>query len=233
MLGLWDALGHVANVFYSCGYALRDMLWLRLFLFAGCAMEMLYSFRVAENPLWVNIFWAGVGAALNGYALVLLYRERRLVGLTEEEAALFRSVFRGMTYGDFRRVVSHGRWWDVPSGTVLTTYGEPVKEVVLFVRGQGTILVEDKLVGRVSDGHFVGEMSFLVEGNASATVVTDGACRCLAWEKTLLRRMVENDPRLGAALQSVFTANVVMKLADRNRSVVEGLRAAAGREVPS
>ena len=108
-----------------------------------------------------------------------------------------------------------------------------MKEVVLFVRGQGSILVEDKLVGRVSDGHFVGEMSFLVEGNASATVVTDGPCRCLAWEKPLLRRMVDNDPRLGAALQSVFTANVVMKLADRNRSVVEGLRAAAGREVPS
>jgi hypothetical protein len=217
MLWPYELLGHLSNALYTVGYALKDVLWLRVFLVVGCAFEIVYSFQIAGRPLWVNISWAGLGMGLNAVQIALLLRERRAPEFTEEEQELFKTVFRDFCYADFRTLMRRARWMDVDMDTTMTTEGRDPEELLLIYRGAASVEVQGKKVAMVNDHHFVGEMSFLTQGVASATVRATRPTRCLKWWKHELRELMQHNPTLQAALQAAFNADLVNKLTSTSR----------------
>lgn len=73
--------------------------------------------------------------------------------------------------------------------------------------------LDDAQIGR---GTFVGEMAFLSEAPASATVTALQPCRDLSIEREKLKLLLLSDHQIAAVLHRVLGADLVQKLRARN-----------------
>lgn len=62
------------------------------------------------------------------------------------------------------------------------------------------------------DGTMIGEMSYIRGGAATATVRAARPTRYLAWPKEELRKMLQRNPTMDVAMNSVFTIDLTKKL---------------------
>src|SRR5262249_45573430 len=152
------------------GYAVRDIVWLRIFVLLGGATEIVYGFKIAERPLWVTITWASLGLGLNAVQLLIVIKERRPLRLTPGEQELLRTTFRAFAPGQFLKVMRVGTWRDAETGTILTREGEMTDSLALIFCGIAGVDRAGRRIATVEGGKFIGEMSFLTGGPASATV---------------------------------------------------------------
>jgi hypothetical protein len=213
MFGSFELLGHISNLMYTIGYAIKDVLWLRVFVMLGCMAEIGYGFKAAEKTLWPLIFWASLGLALNTFQVIFLYRDRhRQVVFTPEELELYSTVFHDFSYADFRKLMNIGRWKELSRGEVLTHEGSEVPDLLLIQKGQALVTIKGKTVATVQPRAFIGEMSFLTGNPASATVRTLEDVRCVGWSKQELRELMSQTPSLYNAMQLVINADLVTKL---------------------
>ncbi len=91
---------------------------------------------------------------------------------------------------------------------------------VLFLRsGGGVVRVGGREVGRERD-QFIGEMSFLTDATAAATVEVTASSRYVAWDRDQLRGLIAREPRLEDALLKSVTLNLVGKIQRANGPIV-------------
>ena len=67
-------------------------------------------------------------------------------------------------------------------------------------------------VAELTDGQFIGEMSFLTGESASATVKAVERTRYVAWLKKDLKLFLERNPNLSPSLQTIIGTDLVTKL---------------------
>jgi CRP-like cAMP-binding protein len=223
MLGLYELVGHLSNILFSIGFAIKDTLWLRVFMVVGSAVEIVYAFGITDHPLWVNVFWASLGVALNGVQIGMILRERSPSAFTAEEIDLFRTVFGGLGHTDFRRLLRIARRTNAQPGTVLVTEGQEVAELILVLEGKGVVTVHDTPVATISARQFIGEMAFLRGGVASATVTSHQATRCLVWSREELKKLMQQHPSLETGMQSILGVDLATKLATTSQHAVNRL----------
>jgi hypothetical protein len=205
-------LGHLFNVFYVVGFAIKDVYWLRMCLVTGSVIEIVYSYRIADKPLWVNIFWASVAGSINVIQILWIRRDRRLSALTEEEQVLRQTVFKNLELKDYRRLLEAGAWKNYEAGETLANEGEHLDRLFLIYHGAASVDAGGKRVAILTDRKFIGEMSLLTGNPASATVTTIQPTNCLTWTKNSLRRMLDNYPSLRSSMQTVISIDLVSKL---------------------
>jgi len=79
--------------------------------------------------------------------------------------------------------------------------------------------VAGRQVAVLKPGSFIGEMSLLTQGNATATVTPTESCWLFSIPKRDLLRLCEQDRQFDAALHTVLSRDLVKKLiALRQRS---------------
>ena len=94
----------------------------------------------------------------------------------------------------------------------LAREGETLDNVMVIFSGRVSVRVEEKLVAELTDGQFIGEMSFLTGESASATVSATEPTRYVAWSKNDLKHFLERNPNLSPLLQTVIGTDLVKKL---------------------
>jgi CRP-like cAMP-binding protein len=218
MFSLSAALGHFANLIYLLGYAVKDVYWLRFCLVAGSVCEVAYSFGIADHPLWVNIFWATVGGLINTAQLIALQRQRKLTRFSEEEQALFQTVFKNLSIPDYRKLLDAGVWKRFEADEVLAQESRYLDTLYLIYHGAAAVVAGGNQVAILTDRSFIGEMSLLTEKPASATVQTLQPTHCLTWTKAELIRLLKSNASLQSSMQTVFSMDLVSKLASKSES---------------
>ncbi len=203
-------LAFIALSFQAVGLAVRDELWLRILIFSGTCFYILYYFFKAESPLWEVIAASGVLGLINLIMIILLIRERTTFTMSEETARIYES-FPTLNPGQFRKVLKAGEMRVAPAGKVLVTEGKPLNDLILLVRGEVDI-AKGNTSYRSEGDVFIGEVSFLHGGEASATVSVSQAARYLVWDHAELRRMMEQSSPLNNALIALFSAELADKV---------------------
>lgn len=79
----------------------------------------------------------------------------------------------------------------VPEGSELTLQGRPVDSFYVIVRGRLEPTVDGRSHGDLGPGDFVGEISMLEGGAASATITAREPTQVLAISQTRLREFAE------------------------------------------
>jgi CRP-like cAMP-binding protein len=93
----------------------------------------------------------------------------------------------------------------------LCTVGRRPEALYLVVAGEVRV-VRDGRAFRVGAGNFIGEVSFLLGGPATATVLALPGARCVLWPRPELERLMSRSPSLSNALNALLNKDLARKL---------------------
>ena len=204
-----DYLIHVANVLLFLSFAVADMLWLRALQVAASGALLGYF---AFHELYAPVGWNVVFAALNGYHLIRVYRERRPVALTGETRDLYLRVFQTIRPRAFLSLIGQGEWREAEEGTQMVQAGEQLRQLLLIADGRVAVRIDGKEVSRMGPGSFVGEMSYITGQRATASIDALSRVRYIAWNHGELSDFLDEQPELRSAMQLVIGSDLVGKL---------------------
>jgi CRP-like cAMP-binding protein len=193
--------------------------WVRSLCAAALAFGTAALVAELLQVSWVVIIWLAILVLVNGAGLAAAAFDRMGMRLNERESTLLRGPFSGVPAKAFRRLLDAGRWHSIPAGTPVTIEGEPVDDLMVLGQGSARVEVAGRQVAVLKPGSFIGEMSLLTQGNATATVTPTESCWLFSIPKRDLLRLCEQDRQFDAALHTVLSRDLVKKLiALRQRS---------------
>ena len=211
-LHTYDAWLHVANVLYLLAYLVRDILWLRILTVVAALCLLPYYFCCSEHPLYAPIAWNALFTVVNIVQIALLILERRPVFLGEDELRLYRTIFKTLKPREFLRLMGVAQWKRASPGQRLMEQGDPVTELMLLAHGSADIEVNRNRIASVAAGQFVGEMGFLTNQRASASVIAAAAIDYLAWPAEELRVLLADSPQLHIKVHGILGVDLVGKI---------------------
>ena len=212
---LFDGVFLVANLLFVGSYAVRDILWLRLLSVVGglCVLAFVTVGPGAVNPQ--AKYWQSVFLLINGFNLAVLLRERRVVPLSDEEERLRQLALSDFSPRDVSRILSRAAWEDAAEGETVISAGSTTGRLLVLVGGTAAVEADGERRAVLRDGQFVGEMSFITGGPASADVRAVSDLRYAAWDRHDLDALHAKYPHLRQKLFDAVGRDMARKLMTR------------------
>jgi len=209
-------LGNLSYLLVACSFMVRDILLLRgLSIMASCC-GIFYSSTVSDTPLWTPIIWSCVFISLNVYHISRLILENRGIEFNDKEQELYQTVFASLSPLEFKKLNDIAEWIQVPEGTKIVEKGQKMRDLYLIYSGVTDVVVDGKNVAQLKDGQYVGEMSFMTEGDATASVVSHYPTEYLKWDQKGLKALMSRNPSLLFSLQSTMGKQLSKAVSQKN-----------------
>jgi hypothetical protein len=209
-------LVHLGAACQLAGFLMRDQLKLRALLLAGGLLYILYYLTQPTAPLWEAAFWSGLMAAANIVMIVLIARSRRPMALTDDALRL-HGFFTGVEPGDFRRIMALASVSAASAPLRLTTLGERAHRLFHVTEGAVEIAREEGVIRRAAP-LFIGELGYLLDRPASATVTLLPGGRALTWDSAGLHALCARRPQIGQAIERALNRDLAVKVLDGART---------------
>jgi hypothetical protein len=204
-----DVFIHVANVGYLFSYLVRDILWLRILtIVAGMTLLPYFSSR----GLYAPIAWNGLFISINGYQVYRLLLERRPVALSDREQRLWDLAFRSLSPRQFLKLLSVGQWGTATADEVIIEQGQSLERLMVVATGHVEVCLDARPVASLMAGALVGEIGFLTGEPTSASVHARGEAEYFAWPADRLKKFLDANPDLRAAVQHLIGTQLATKL---------------------
>lgn len=204
-------LVHIAALLQVLGLLLRGQLLLRLFILVGTVFYAAYYYVYPDEPLWAAIFWSAVLGAANLVGIARLLWERVHFRQTEDERHFLR-LMKTLTPGELRRLMRLAEWRTAKATTTLTQEGQPVAKLYFVLDGR-IEAVKDGRSFALTPGIFIGEVAFLMNTPASATVFLQAGAKYIEWPADALHRVIDRTPSLGISMERLFNRELARKVA--------------------
>ncbi len=111
-----------------------------------------------------------------------------------------------------RRFLKSGRWIDVEPGSVLTTEGQLVPQLIYLATGEVDVHFSDNLLVTMAGNQYIGEITCLSKEPATATVVAKTKLRCFCIRAEKLRKLTDRNENLRQSIETSFAGDVRHKL---------------------
>jgi Cyclic nucleotide-binding domain len=203
---------HVGAMCYLICFVFRDQLWLRIFAVLGDLVYTAFYFTAADLPLWSAIVYSTLNVMINLAMIGGILNDRRMSPLDDNDLSLYQK-FQGMTPGDFRRLRKIGKWYKAEDSHVLTTEGAGLNNLYYVVTGDITVKKGERDIP-VKAGLFIGEVAFLKNVPASATVTAKPGTRYIAWSHDELKKMTSRHETLKLSLGNLLSSDLAVKVAN-------------------
>jgi len=207
--------GHLASVLTMAAYLLKDILWLRLLTILSCFAGIAFNFIVPTTPLWTVIYWNILFAVINIVQVAIIIKQRSSVHFTDEEKELHDTLFKNFAPFEFMKLMRVGKWLEAKKGEILATEQKPIDSVMLIYNGLVGVESQGKEVAKLKDGNFIGEVSFITGGAATATVRALQPTRYVAWPKEAIKQLLNRNPSMKFAMQAMLSTDLSKKLMHR------------------
>jgi len=205
-------IGHFSFGLTALSFLMRDILFLRVLATASCLLGVAYNYFLPEGPLWLVIFWLSVFTMINAIRITLLFIENRSVNFSDEERELYQTLFRNFSPVEFMKLMNLGHWYKSVEGEILAIENEPLRDVKLIYNGEVAVERQRREIASLRDGTFIGEMSYLQDSRATATVRTKRPTRYVAWPREDLRKLLKRNPTMDIAMSNLFQLDLARKL---------------------
>ena len=200
---------HLATLGYVLGFLFKNQLILRFLVFISSIFYIIYYYFYPETPLWGAIIGSILIIVANIIGTSSILYDRMHFSISEEHIPIFNSL-KGAAPGEFRRLMKVAKRHEPLQDTVLTEELKAPTHLYYLIDGYADAHKEGQQF-IIPSGSFVGEISFILKGNATATVAIKAGCRFLSWEKQQLEKLLLNDPNL----QQVFEARIARDMASK------------------
>lgn len=218
--------GHLSYVLIAISYWLTDIFWLRTVAVVGLSLEILY-FLLSGGDLRTGIGWDLVFILINLYQLSRLVQDRLSLRLPEEDRALLRKAFTGLDDVKIARLLGAGALTDFPAGATLAEENQALDKLYFICDGHVRVTIAGRAVSELEKGNFVGEVAFLTERPATATVVAETPLRALAFERDRLKQFFKNETEVAGLIYQLIGRELAHKIKLSNTLIAgEGVVAA-------
>jgi Popeye protein conserved region len=207
--------GHLASILTMAAYLLKDILWLRTLTILSCFAGIAFNYFVPATPLWTVIYWNVLFAVINVVQVAVIIKQRSGVHFTEEEKELHDTLFKNFAPFEFMKLMRVGQWLEAKQGQILATEQKPIDSIMLIYNGLVGVESKGKEVAQLKDGNFIGEVSFITGGAATATVKALQPTRYVAWPKEAISQLLNRNPSMRFAMQAMLSTDLSKKLMHR------------------
>ncbi|MEL0030327.1 MAG: cyclic nucleotide-binding domain-containing protein [Betaproteobacteria bacterium] len=206
-------VGHAAFFLTAVSFMVKDLLMLRLLAIVSSIAAIFYNyFHPMGSPDWIPLSWVILFAAINAWRIFQIYTESMNINLSDIEREIHASSFNHFSPIQFHKLVKSGQWQQLQNGDVLTVEGETPERLFFIQNGIVDVQRDNKPLTSVSDGAFIGEMSFSSGDTANATTTCATDTCVLSWERTSFQKLLGRNPTLNVLLQQAITADLSKKL---------------------
>jgi hypothetical protein len=205
--------GHLASILTMAAYLLKDILWLRLLTILSCFAGI--AFNYFEPATRTMIYWNVLFAIINIVQVAIIIKQRSSVHFTEEEKELHDTLFKNFAPFEFMKLMRVGKWLEAKQGEILATEQKPIDRIMLIYNGLVGVESKGKEVAKLKDGNFIGEVSFIAGGAATATVRALRPTRYVAWPKEAIKKLLNRNPSMRFAMQAMLSTDLTKKLMHR------------------
>lgn len=202
---------HVASLIGVAALAFRNQLHLRTVLLASIGLNVIDHVFVTGGANLNSLIWDLVALGTNLYVLTLLILDRTHVGLSDEEERLFEA-WGCLTPGEFRKLLRLARWQTAEEGSFLTHEGIVPEKLFYVIEGELHLIKSGRDI-RLPAPAFIGEVSFVKERPASATVRVGPGCHYVEWSTAALRQYFLKHQGMRVAVMRLLSADMAMKVA--------------------
>lgn len=211
-----DLIFALSEIVITISYLFRDILYLRIatiFALIGYIIGAFIAGLEVEGMKAILLF-DGIGLIVNGYEIYKLITERYPILLPEELRVIYKSSFNVMTtYEFYKKIYKLSSQKKYLKSELLAKQNEPVDSLILIRRGMVDVVKDNHVVTKLGQSYFIGEMSLLTHGLASATVIANSdEVECLIWERDKLTRLEKMSPELYSKFQQVIALNLIKKI---------------------
>lgn len=207
-------VGHLAYLLLVLSMTMRTLFWLRVLVIASALTAITYAAIWLNDP--VSTFWESALVVVNVVQITIEWRANRRARFTAEEQGFIDARLQGLGRHEARKLLNLGSWIDAEPGTRLTDEGRPVTHLVYLVSGTVAVDVGGRRVATCAPGSFVGEMSLVDGGPASATTEVETPARYWAIPSRTVVTLRDQNPRLVAALEVAIAHDLKSKVIASN-----------------
>ena len=213
--------GHLSYVLIAISYWLTDMFWLRLVAVLGLSLEILY-FWLSGGDLRTGIGWDLIFILINLYQIYRLVKDRLSLRLPEPDRELLRSVFTGLDDAQIAWLLIAGEFCDIAEGTTLAEENQALDRLFFICSGRVRVTIAGREVSHLERGNFVGEVAFLTDRPATATVIAEGPVRALAFERGKLSQLFHNEEEVAGLIYQLLGRELAHKIKISNTLLSTG-----------
>jgi hypothetical protein len=210
---------HIASILTLLAYLVKDILWLRLLTVFACIAGIIFNYFVPATPLWAVINWNLVFMVINIVQILIIIKERSGVRFTDEEKELYETLFKSFAPFEFMKLLRLGKWLEAKKGQFLAIEQKPLDSVMLIYNGLVSVESKGRQIAQMKDGSLIGEISFITEGTATATVRALEPTRYLSWSKVDMHDLLNRNPNMRFAMEKVFSTELSKKLTRSGLSI--------------
>jgi CRP-like cAMP-binding protein len=222
MFSLNNWPGHLSYVLIAVSYWLTNMFWLRAVAVVGLSLEILY-FWLSGGDLRAGIGWDLVFISINLYQIYRLVKDRLSLRLPEPDREVLRGALTGLDDAQIARLLVAGEFCDVAAGTMLAEENKSLDKLYFICAGQLKVTIGGREVSLLGRGNFVGEVAFLTNRPATATVVAHGTVRALTFERGKLSRLFQNEAQVAGLIYQLLGRELAHKIKVSNTLLSTGL----------
>jgi hypothetical protein len=204
-------LVNVGAILYLVCFLFRDQIALRCFAMAGDVIYTLFYYGAGEQPYWHAMYWSIINFSVNAVMIWLIIRDTRPHNLSDNELKLYRNL-GSLTPGEFRRLVALGKWETASVEATLTTEGQALDKLYYVLEGELQIDKSGRQI-EVKPGLFIGEIAYLLQKPATATVKVKPGTVYVAWSRAALAKAFEKQEGLKHSLSNLLSADLAEKVA--------------------
>ncbi len=189
-------------------HLVQNQLQFRCLALAGLTAILAYGLALGRGPVVIG---ATLGIAINGVMGWRLWREGQATAMSDDELNLFRNL-RGLSPEQFRKLMKAGTWVRTAEPVLLTREGQMPEEIHYVLEGNLSIQKSGREI-KVEPAAFIGELAYLREMPATATVQLLPPGHYVSWKHAELNRVLARDEALRLALAMLINNDLAEKVA--------------------
>lgn len=217
--------GHLSYVLIAVSYWMTNIFWLRLVAVIGLSLEIVY-FLLSGGDLRTGIGWDIVFIAINFYQIHRLVTDRLSLRLPVDDRELLRGVLSGLDDAQIARLLAASTFTDIPAGTVLAQENQDLEQLFFICSGRVKVSIGGREVSQLEAGNFVGEVAFLTERPASATVKSESVVRALVFDRDKLNQVFRRESDVAGLIYQLLGRELAHKIKISN-ALLAGARSFA------
>jgi hypothetical protein len=206
----WSFLVYFGLLLKVSGFLIRDELLLRTLVGGGLLCDVVF-FLLQDPPIWSSASAGSVLVAINVVVCLIILAERTTLNMTRREKRLFEALGT-MTPGQFRRLMRNADKNEATERVQLATEGAHLRHL-FFVEGDTFYLEKEGQIATGQGPAFIGEIAFLRNTPASATVFVEPGTQYIGWPISQLTTSLDKSPPLRNAFMTAVARDLSIKVA--------------------
>lgn len=208
-----DYLYSLGNILILLSLSCRNVLLIRIIFALSDGLFLAYGILTHVPPM---AYWAIASLVINFVQIGFLLRDMIPKDLDEELRQIKKIFFDTMPTSDFLRLIKLSHKGSATNDKILEE-GKPVKSLMLITKGQVYIDINGSML-ELGHYHFIGEMSYFGDGNASTTIYAREPVEFMYWNYADIHKLQDKKPPLFMKMIEAMGKDIMLKMLNRNNA---------------